>query len=150
MGAHISTIHSFAVRFLRSEIKESIILPIFQILDVADQKSILNEAYQLFEIDKKDFNVNSTLDYIANNKVAGISYEAAMQRAFSHYYEMLAKIYKYYLERCHQMYGLDFDDLLLFTNKILKDNPDVRDKWQKRFEYILVDEFQDIDNVNMK
>ena len=60
---------------------------------------------------------------------------------------MLAKIYKYYLERCHQMYGLDFDDLLLFTNKILKDNPDVRDKWQKRFEYILVDEFQDIDNV---
>ncbi len=147
LGAHISTIHSFAVRFLRSEIKRINYPSNFQILDVADQKSILNEAYQLFEIDKKDFNVNSTLDYIANNKVAGISYEAAMQRAFSHYYEMLAKIYKYYLERCHQMYGLDFDDLLLFTNKILKDNPDVRDKWQKRFEYILVDEFQDIDNV---
>ncbi len=147
LGAHISTIHSFAVKFLRSEIKRVNYPSNFQILDGDDQKSILNEAYKLFEIDKKDFNVNATLDYISNNKVAGITYEAAMQRAYSYYYEMLAKIYKYYLERCHQMYGLDFDDLLLFTNRILKANPDVRSRWQKRFEYILVDEFQDIDNV---
>ncbi len=147
LGAHISTIHSFAVRFLRSEIKRVDYPSNFQILDGDDQKSILNEAYKLFGIDKKDFNVKSTLDYIASNKVAGITSEVAMQRAYSHYYEMLAKIYKYYLERCHQMYGLDFDDLLLFTNRILKQNSDVRKKWQNRFEYILVDEFQDIDNV---
>ncbi|MGI6608069.1 MAG: ATP-dependent helicase [Erysipelotrichaceae bacterium] len=147
LGAHISTIHSFAVTFLRSEIKRVNYPSNFQILDVNDQKSILTEAYKLYEIDKKDFNVNATLDYIANNKVAGISYEVALERAYSYYYEMLAKIYKYYLERCHQMYGLDFDDLLLFTNRILKENPDVRDKWQNRYEYILVDEFQDIDNV---
>ncbi len=147
LGAHISTIHSFGVRFLRSEIQRVNYPNNFQILDVDDQKAILSEAYQLYDISKKDYNVNVTLDYISNNKVAGISYQKALDKAYSPYFEVLAKIYKYYMERCQQMYGLDFDDLLLFTNKILKQFPHVRDKWQKRFEYILVDEFQDIDNV---
>lgn len=147
LGAHISTIHSFAVKFLRNEIKRVNYPSNFQILDGDDQKSIINEAYKLYDLDKKEFNVNMVLDYISNNKVAGISYEIALERAYSYYYETLAKVYKYYTERCHQMYGLDFDDLLLFTNRILKAYPKVRDKWQKRYEYILVDEFQDIDNV---
>ncbi len=147
LGCHISTIHSFAVRFLRSEIKRINYPANFQILDGDDQKAIIREAYELYDLDKRDHNFRVALDYIGNNKVAGISCEEALKRAYSPFYENLAKVYRYYTERCQQMYGLDFDDLLLFTNKILKQNPDVRDKWQKRFEYILVDEFQDIDNV---
>ena len=62
-------------------------------------------------------------------------------------YTMYAKAYQYYMDRCKQQYYLDFDDLLLFTNRILKTKSQIKEKWQKKYQFILVDEFQDIDNV---
>ena len=56
-------------------------------------------------------------------------------------------MYAYYEKRLKEMYGLDFDDLLIFAYRILKDKEEVRAKWQRRFTYIHVDEFQDVDNL---
>ncbi|MBQ4253730.1 MAG: UvrD-helicase domain-containing protein, partial [Erysipelotrichaceae bacterium] len=143
----ISTIHSFCVTVLRREIIRENYPRNFTILDPDDQKSILREALRALDFSVKDYNLNSLLDYIAGNKVAGFDYEDALNHSYSTHEENKAKIYKYYLERQKQLYALDFDDLLLWTNEILKKYPDVRQYWQQRFQFILVDEFQDIDKV---
>ncbi|MBR0137962.1 MAG: UvrD-helicase domain-containing protein, partial [Erysipelotrichaceae bacterium] len=143
----ISTIHSFCVTLLRREIIRENYPRNFTILDPDDQKAILKEALRTYDFSVKDYNLNSLLDYIAGNKTAGFDYEDALNHSYSTHEENKAKIYKYYLERQKQLYALDFDDLLLWTNEILKKYPDVRQYWQQRFQFILVDEFQDIDKV---
>lgn len=144
---HVSTIHSFCVAVLRNEIKREGYPNNFTILDGDDQKSILKEAYAALNLDSKEFNNNAVLNYIADYKCASLGEQDALDRAGNVYYECLAKIYGYYLRRCHELYALDFDDLLLWTNKIFKKYPQVRKKWQNKYRFILVDEFQDIDNI---
>jgi len=147
LGAHISTIHSFCVSVLRVEISKEGYPSNFTILDSDDQKSVIKEGMKLLEFDSKEVNVNQVLDYIGGNKGAGISPEVAKEKAYSIVFERYAKLYEYYQNRLHELYALDFDDLLLWTNMIFKKYPKTREKWQKKFGYILVDEFQDIDNV---
>ncbi len=147
MGAHISTIHSFCVTFLRQEIRREEYPSNFTILDADDQKSIIKEAMKELEISVKEYPIAATLDFIANCKTAGISPEKSYQFVQSIHGEYKAKMYEFYVNRCHELYGLDFDDLLLWSNRILKKYPKVREKWQNRFDFILVDEFQDIDPV---
>ena len=144
---HISTIHSFCVTVLRQDIKRLGYPNNFTILDPDDQKSILKEAFKALDLDSKAYTNAVLLDYIASCKTAGIDGEQAYQMAYSYYEQGRAKVYQYYLERQKQLYALDFDDLLLWTNKLLKMFDTVRAKWQNKFQFILVDEFQDIDNV---
>ncbi len=147
LGAHISTIHSFCVSFLRVEIRREGYPNNFTILDQDDQKSILKEAYKELNIDSKTIGYNNMLDYIGNCKGAGYDVEGALTKAYTDIEVKKAKVYEYYLNRCHELYALDFDDLLLWTNKILKKYPSVKEKWQDKYQFILVDEFQDIDDV---
>lgn len=144
---HISTIHSFCVTILRQDIRHLGYPVNFTILDQDDQKSIIKEAYKALDIDSKKYNANGLLEYIASMKTAGLDAQAAYNLAFDYFEKGKAQIYEYYLNRQAQLYALDFDDLLLWTNKLFKLYPDVRERWQKRFQFILVDEFQDIDNV---
>ncbi|MDO4378792.1 MAG: UvrD-helicase domain-containing protein [Erysipelotrichia bacterium] len=146
-GVHVSTIHSFCVMVLRQEIKREGYPNNFTILDGDDQKSIVKEAFASLNVDIKNFNVNSVLDYISNYKAAGLGEQDALDKAYDTRYEILAKVYGYYLRRCHELYALDFDDLLLWTNKIFKKYSQIRKKWQDKYRFILVDEFQDIDNI---
>ncbi|MBR5795929.1 MAG: UvrD-helicase domain-containing protein [Erysipelotrichaceae bacterium] len=147
-GVHISTIHALCVRILREDIMCMNMPKNFTVLDADDQKSVLKEAYKELEIDVKNLSYSSALDYISNNKSAEISYEQAMKMANGLRKEMdKAEVYKYYVERLQSMYALDFDDLLLWTVRMFKLHDTVLAKWQYRFQYILVDEFQDIDNV---
>ena len=147
-GVHISTIHALCVRILREDIMCMNMPKNFTVLDADDQKSVLKEAYKELEIDVKNLSYSAALDYISNNKSAEISYEQAMKMANGLRKEMdKAEVYKYYVERLQSMYALDFDDLLLWTVRMFKLHDTVLAKWQYRFQYILVDEFQDIDNV---
>ena len=147
-GVHISTIHSLCVMILRIE-GPSIDLPRnFTVLDQDDQKAILKEAYKEVGLDKQKYSLSSMLDYIANNKGAGISVEHAMMMAGKAFGEQeKARVYAYYVRRQKELYALDFDDLLLETVRLFKQQPDHLRKWQKRFNFIHVDEFQDIDRV---
>lgn len=147
-GSWISTIHSLCVRILREDILSMNYPRNFTVLDADDQKSIIKEAYKQFNIDKQKFSISSLLDYIANNKAAEINCERAFELAGAYTGEKTkAMVYEYYVKRQGELYALDFDDLLLWTVRMFKKYPEILAKWQKRFDYILVDEFQDVDHV---
>jgi DNA helicase-2/ATP-dependent DNA helicase PcrA len=147
-GVWISTIHSLCVRILREDIHTMGYPRNFTIIDSNDQKTILKEAYKEIGLDKSTVSFHTMLDYIGNNKGAYITEERAELLAHGDFVEELkAKCYSYYLKRQNQVYGLDFDDLLLWTVKMFKTYSEVRSKWSRRFNYIHVDEFQDIDSV---
>lgn len=147
-GVQISTIHSFCVRLLREDIYELGYPRNFTILDSDDQKSILKEAYKKYSVDVKSYSYGNVISYISHNKTAFISAEAAMTLAGEWENDKVkAKVYEFYEKRLKEMMALDFDDLLLFTHRLLKNREDLRSKWQRRFQYIHVDEFQDVDKV---
>lgn len=145
-GCQISTIHSLCMRILSQEIGVLGYPKNFTVVDQDDQKAILKEAYKLFEIDKKDLSYNTILDYIGNNKYERISPEKALDMAYGNPSLIKkARVYEYYVNRLKQIYGLDFDDLILYTTRIFSTYPDIKERWARKFKYIHVDEFQDID-----
>lgn len=142
----ISTIHSFCVRFLREDIHELGYPRNFTILDSDDQKSILKKAYKELHIDVKAYSYGAMMGYISNNKTELITADMAMSRANGwSYEETRAKVYEYYEHALKDMMALDFDDLLIYTYHILHNQEAIREKWQRRFTYLHIDEFQDVD-----
>jgi DNA helicase II / ATP-dependent DNA helicase PcrA len=147
-GVFVSTIHSFCVRVLREDIGVLGWPRNFTVLDQNDQKSLVKQAYKELNMQAQEFPFGSMLNYIAGNKAANITADHALTLAGSHPFEKKkAKVYGYYLERCEKNYWLDFDDLLLKTVHLFKQSANTRQKWQNRFQYIHVDEFQDVDHV---
>lgn len=145
-GTSISTIHSLCVRILKEDIEALNYPKNFTIIDADDQRSILKEAYKELSIDKKDYSYGSMLEYIAGNKGENITIERAYELALGDTRQTnKAKVYEYYTNRLLSNYGLDFDDLILWTIKLFVKNPTIKEKWAKRFHYIMVDEFQDVD-----
>ncbi len=144
----ISTIHSLCVRILREDIMCLGWPRNFTVLDAEDQKSILKEAYKQMNLDAKTYPYALLLNYISNNKCEEITPERARELAGGYYDDQKkAEIYEYYVKRQKDLYGLDFDDLILWTVKMFRKYSEVLDKWQRRFSYIHVDEFQDIDRI---
>ena len=142
----ISTIHSFCVRVLREDIAAMGWPRNFTVLDAEDQKAILKEAYKALETSAQDISYASALDYISNCKYGDITPERAADLANGYNGdEKKAKIYAFYVHRQEELYGLDFDDLILWVVRMFKQFSDIAAKWQRRFSYVLVDEFQDID-----
>ena len=147
----ISTIHSLCVRILREDITCMGWPKNFTVLDADDQKTILKEAYKQLEIDANTYPFGSMLDYISNNKGAEISVDRAFELAGDFSGDKTkAEVYKYYVKRQNDMYALDFDDLILWVVRMFKTYSEVLTKWQNRFFYIHVDEFQDIDKIQYK
>ena len=145
-GVWISTIHSLCMRILSEDIVALDYPKNFTVVDAEDQKQILKEAYKSIGIDKKEYPYGVILDYIANNKYQDISPEKAMDFTYGEPRQInKAKVYQYYSDRLKSIYGLDFDDLILFTTRLFKKYPKIQEKWAKKFHYIHVDEFQDID-----
>ena len=150
-GVHISTIHSLCVMILRHDCTSMDLPRNFTVLDSDDQKSIIKEAYREIGLDKQKYSIPSMLDYISANKGAEVTVDHAFTLAGGHYGEQeKAKVYQYYVERQKALFALDFDDLLLVTVKMFGMFPDILAKWQRRFNFIHVDEFQDIDRVQYK
>lgn len=142
----ISTIHSLCVRILREDITVLGWPRNFTIIDAEDQKSIVKEACKHYSYDLTEYPATMLVNYISDNKTAGVSVKHADTLAGSDPDEQAkAKVYAFYEQRLNDMYALDFDDLILKTVKLLKTYEEVCAKWQRRFHYILVDEFQDID-----
>ncbi|MBQ1910520.1 MAG: UvrD-helicase domain-containing protein, partial [Erysipelotrichaceae bacterium] len=91
------------------------------------------------------------LDYIANNKYMNVDPAKAMEFAYGEPKIVnRAKVYEYYDKRLHQLYALDFDDLILFTTRLFELFPAILEKWSSKFHYIHVDEFQDVDREQYK
>ncbi len=146
-GIVISTIHSLCVRILRQDIYVLGYPRNFTILDTDDQKTILKEAYALYDIDVKAYRFGSVMNYISTKKYGFISAKYAKELAGNETEEIYALVYEYYEQRLKELFALDFDDLLLKTLDIFLNYPDKLNKWKQRFRYLHVDEFQDVDNV---
>ncbi|HHX52146.1 MAG TPA: UvrD-helicase domain-containing protein [Erysipelothrix sp.] len=147
-GVWLSTIHSLCVRILREDINALDYPRNFTILDATDQRTVLKEAYREFNFDVKEISLNSAIDYISNMKGAEVSVKRAYEMAYKSDLDLKkAKLYEYYDNRLKKMYGLDFDDLLLFTVRLFKKHSAILQKWQQRHDHLLVDEFQDIDHL---
>ena len=145
-GCWISTIHSLCMRILSEDISALNYPKNFTVVDAEDQRQILKEAYKQLGIDKKEYPYGGMLDYIADNKYMGVDPIKALEFTYGEAKLInRAKVYEYYDKRLKQIYGLDFDDLILFTTKIFKLYPSILEKWASKFHYIHVDEFQDVD-----
>ena len=146
----ISTFHSFCVRVLREEIHVINYPSTFTILDDDDQKSIIKDIIKRFNEDGINIEIEpkTLINYISNNKNANISPSQAKDMAYGLDGELKkAKVYEAYEERLKELLALDFDDLLLKTLRIFLASETIREKWVSRFDHILVDEFQDTNDI---
>ena len=147
----IKTFHSFAAYFLRHEISILGFPASFTILDEEDQTKLVKDIAAEMGFKRGDKIVSNALGYIGHQKLLEKYPDdiKIIKPAFEDEKTCL-EIYQRYEEEKYKNYSLDFDDLLLLTNRILGDYPDIRSKWQQRIDYILIDEFQDTNDVEYK
>ena len=147
----IKTFHSFAAYFLRHEISILGFPSSFTILDEEDQTKLVKDIAVEMGFKRGDKIVSNTLGYIGKQKLLEKYPDDIhiVKPAFEDEKTCL-EIYHRYEEEKYKNYALDFDDLLLLTNRILEDYPDIRTKWQNRIDHILIDEFQDTNDVEYK
>lgn len=143
----IATFHSVCVRILRSCIDLLGYSRDFVIYDTADTKTVMKECLRELDIDEKSFPVRNVLSIISNAK-NDLMDAATFENVYKSDYRMsiIAKIYYRYQTKLRKNNAVDFDDIILNTVKILSENPDVLSKYQDKFQYILVDEYQDTNN----
>ncbi|MDP3451884.1 MAG: 3'-5' exonuclease [Bacteroidales bacterium] len=145
----MGTFHSVFVRFLREDAELIGFPSAFTIYDTADSRSAIRNCVKELSLDEKIYKPNEILSRISmakNNLITATAYmanaslvsaDAAMRKP------RIGEIYALYERRCRQSGAMDFDDILLYTNILLRDFPDVLAKLQSRFSFILVDEYQD-------
>lgn len=150
-GSLICTIHSLCVRVLRQNIQVLGYPSNFIIMDEEDQKALVKKIYKDLEMDAKVFSLRSMIGTISSYKTARVSPERAIEMAGQFQGELKkAKVYQAYVEYQEKNFMVDFDDLLLKTVYILENYEDILEKWQRKFQYIHVDEFQDVGDIEYR
>ena len=144
----ISTFHSFCVRVLRHDIEALQIggkghRKDFVIYDEADQESIVKAAMRRLGIDDKQLTPRNVLGRISWAKNHMLDPQEVYLQSGDPKTERVAHIYEIYRQELAKSNALDFDDLLLFTQRLLKSSAEIREKYNRRYRYILVDEYQD-------
>ncbi|MHC1745621.1 MAG: DNA helicase PcrA [Negativicutes bacterium] len=140
----LSTFHAFCAKFLRMEIEN---LPgykrNFVIYDSGDSQSVIKSCLKELNLDDKMFAPNATQSTISNAKNLLLDVRAFAQQADNFHAEKVGEVYKLYQQKLEAYNALDFDDLLMLTVQLLQQNQLVREKYQNKFQYIMVDEYQD-------
>lgn len=145
----MGTFHSIFSRILRYEAERIGYPSDFTIYDSTDSKSLLRSILKEMQLDDKVYRLNMVQSRISNAKNALVTYKAYEQnkQLIEHDQEskvpMIREVYKCYQNRCLQAGAMDFDDLLLQTNILFRDHPDVLEKYRSFFQFVLVDEYQD-------
>ena len=147
LGSTISTIHSMCVRVLRQHISKLGYGHNFIIMDEEDQKALVKKLLKELSLDSKIYTPKSLIHYISSYKTAFITPKKALSMNSLKGEKDKAKLYQAYEDynRAHNM--LDFDDLLLKTLELFRDNPDIVERWSQRYQYVHVDEFQDVGEI---
>jgi len=115
----------------------------YVIYDEDDSIKLIARTAKEMDVDIKKFPPRSVKAAISDAKNHLIDYEVYSKRSSDYFEKLVSKIYTSYQERLLQANALDFDDLLVFTVDVLNMFPEVRQRYRKKFQYILVDEFQD-------
>ncbi|XAZ38711.1 DNA helicase PcrA [Bacillus velezensis] len=139
----ISTFHSMCVRILRRDIDRIGINRNFSILDTADQLSVIKGILKERNIDPKKFDPRSILGSISSAKNELIEPEEFAKSAGGYYDQVTSDVYTDYQKKLLKNQSLDFDDLIMTTIKLFERVPEVLEFYQRKFQYIHVDEYQD-------
>ncbi|AXE61011.1 ATP-dependent DNA helicase [[Mycoplasma] phocae] len=145
----ISTFHAMCAKILRSEIHNFGYNNDFQILDELDQKEVLKIVYSELNISSTEYTYSSIINFIQNKKNEIQNFEEKNNEIIEENHDEIFKtkeiIYKQYQTHLERSRSLDFDDLLVFVYKLFYDPKfkKIAAKWGKRFDYVLIDEFQD-------
>jgi DNA helicase-2/ATP-dependent DNA helicase PcrA len=145
----MGTFHSIFARILRTEGQILGYSANYTIYDTLDSKSVIKNIIRELKFDEKAYPVGEIFGRISSAKNNLITPQAYASNADILRHDAvtgksaIAEIYKIYVNRCRKADAMDFDDLLLNTNILLRDFPDILAKYQKSFQYILVDEYQD-------
>ena len=148
MYLQMGTFHSVFARILRAEAEQIGFSSNFTIYDQADARSLVKSIIKEMQLDDKTYKPNSVADRISmakNHLLLPQQYATSSWAADDAQYKrpFVSNIYQRYVERCHQANAMDFDDLLVKTFVLLHNHEDVRRKYIERFQYVLVDEYQD-------
>ena len=147
----VSTFHSMCVRILRRYIDRLGYDNRFTIYDTDDQETLMKEVCRKTDIDTKRFKERMLLSVISSAKNEMILPEEFELNAGGDFVQLkIAKVYKEYEAQMRANNALDFDDLLVKTVQLLETQPDVRENYQERFRYIMVDEYQDTNTVQFR
>lgn len=145
----MGTFHSIFSKLLRFEADKLGYTSNFTIYDTQDSKNLIKAIIKDLKLDDKVYKPNDVLGRISmakNNLIVAQAYSQSsriMTADAAARKPLIAEIYKHYQARCKQSDTMDFDDLLLQTNILFRDFPDILAKYQQKFQYILVDEYQD-------
>ena len=145
----MGTFHSIFSRILRYEAEHIGYPSNFTIYDASDSKSLLKAIIKEMQLDDKVYRIGMIQSRISNAKNALVTWKAyeqskeLMQHDIDSKVPLLREIYKRYQNRCQQAGAMDFDDLLLQTNILFRDHPQVLEKYRSFFQFVLVDEYQD-------
>lgn len=144
----ISTFHSLCVRILRRNIEQIGYASNFTIYDTDDQKRVIKEVTKYLQMDPKMYPERMLMAEISRAKENFISPHEYDLEAQGEYRKMqIARVYIEYQKRMHSNNALDFDDLLYKTVQLFQDYPEVLERYQERFRYIMVDEYQDTNQI---
>ena len=147
----VSTFHSTCVRILRRHIDRLGYDTNFTIYDTDDQKTLMRDICKYLQIDTKIYRERNLLAAISAAKNEMVSPKEFRLRAEGDFsWQRIASVYEEYEKQMKANNALDFDDLLVKAVQLLKTQPDVLDYYQERFRYIMVDEYQDTNNVQFQ
>ena len=152
---YMGTFHSIFSRILRAEAEHIGFNSNFTIYDESDSRSLIKAIVKEKGLDEKTYKpaaVHAKISKAKNNLMSAEAYEADadifMQNKRSNM-EKMGEVYREYVQRCKQANAMDFDDLLVLTFQLFRDHEEVRRKYAERFDFILVDEYQDTNHVQM-
>lgn len=152
-GLWMGTFHSIFLRILRQECAHIGFGRDFTIYDASDSKSLVRSIIREMQLDDRTYKPGSVAARISmakNRLILPAAYVADRQNheADSHArMPAIGRIYMRYFERCRQANVMDFDDLLLYTWLLFSEHPDVAQRWEERFHFVLVDEYQDTNHA---
>ena len=152
---YMGTFHSIFSRILRAEAEHIGFNNNFTIYDETDSRSLIKAIVKELGLDDKIYKpaaVHSKISMAKNNLVSAAAYEsdpAILEQNKRAQMPQLGKIFTAYVQRCKQANAMDFDDLLTLTYQLFKEHEEIRRKYAERFDYILVDEYQDTNHVQM-
>ena len=152
---YMGTFHSIFSRILRAEAEHIGFNNNFTIYDESDSRSLLKAIIKEMGLDDKTYKpaaVHARISMAKNNLVTAEAYDsdpAILEQNKRAKMPAIGKIYVAYVQRCRQANAMDFDDLLMLTFQLFRDHEEIRQKYASRFDYILVDEYQDTNHVQM-
>ena len=152
---YMGTFHSIFSRILRAEAEHIGFNNNFTIYDESDSRSLLKAIIKEMALDDKTYKpaaVHARISMAKNNLVTAEAYDsdpAILEQNKRTKMPAIGKIYVAYVQRCRQANAMDFDDLLMLTFQLFRDHEEIRQKYAGRFDYILVDEYQDTNHVQM-